>query len=145
MSSEKTNRKPVLRNILAVVFGWIAGSMVNMGLIQVGHTIYPIEDVDLSDMEALAEVMPTLTSEYFIFPFLGHAIGTLAGATFAALIAANRKMLFALVIGLLFLAGGIYVNIIIPGPTWFTVADLVLAYIPMAWLGGKLGMRLSKG
>jgi len=60
--------KPIIRNILAVIAGWIGGSVVNMGLIQIGHIILPIKGVDSSDMDALAAVMPTLGFEYFIFP-----------------------------------------------------------------------------
>jgi hypothetical protein len=129
---------PILRNILAVISGWIAGSVVNMGLIQLGHAVMPIEGVDPNNMEALAEIMPSLEFKYFIFPFLAHALGTLVGAALAGLIAVSHKMKFALGIGILFLAGGIMVNIMIPGPAWFTVADIALAYIPMAWIGGKL-------
>lgn len=135
---------PILKNILAVVLGWLTGSIVNMGLIQLGHKIMPIEGVDASDMEALAEVMPTLGYEYFIFPFLAHALGTFVGATVAGVIAANRKMTFALVIGGLFFLGGIMVSFMLPGPTWFTVVDLLFAYIPMAWFGGILALKLSK-
>jgi|SRR5690606_20770155 len=130
--------KPIIRNILAVIAGWIVGSIVNMGLIKLGYGIYPIEGVDPNDMNALAEVMPSLSFEYFIFPFLGHAIGTFAGAMVAALIAFNHKMKIALCIGVIFLAGGIIAAYLIPAPGWFIVADLLLAYIPMAWLGGKL-------
>ena len=60
---------PIIKNILAVVLGWFAGSIINMGLIQAGNTIFPIEGIDPNDMEALAAVMPTLPSEHFIFPF----------------------------------------------------------------------------
>lgn len=136
---------PILRNILAVVGGWLVGSAVNMGLVGAGHTVFPIEGLDTNDMTALAEVMPTLDYKYFIFPFLAHALGTLVGAAVAGVIAANRKMTFALVIGALFLIGGILVNYMIPGPTWFTVLDIVVAYVPMAWIGGKIALSLSPG
>ncbi len=135
---------PVLKNILAVVLGWLIGSIVNMALVFTGHSVYPIEGVDPNDIEAMAEVMPTLSSEYFLFPFLAHALGTLVGAFIAAKIAATRKMTFALVIGVIFLLGGIWVSTMIPAPTWFTATDLILAYIPMAWIGGKLGSKGSK-
>ena len=115
-----------------------------MGLIQTGHNIFPISGIDPKDMDALAEVMPTLGYEYFIFPFLAHALGTFAGAIVASLIAAKDKMKFALAIGGLFLLGGIIVNFMLPGPTWFAVADIVLAYIPMAWIGGIIGVKLSR-
>ena len=58
-------------------------------------------------MEAFAAIMPTLEFEYFIFPFLAHALGALVGATVAGLIASNQHMKFALGIGGLFLLRGI--------------------------------------
>jgi hypothetical protein len=30
----------------------------------------------------------------------------------------------------------------IPAPKWFLAVDLLLAYLPMAWLGGTLAGRL---
>lgn len=129
---------PIIKNIIAVIAGWLGGSAVNMGLIQIGHKFFPIQGIDPTDMEALAEVMPTLGFEYFIFPFLAHALGTLVGAAIAFMIAANHKMKFALGIGGLFLLGGIMVNFMLPGPIWFTIVDIVFAYIPMAWIGVKL-------
>ncbi len=136
--------KPILKNILAVILGWLGGSAINMGLILTGHKLLPITGIDPNDMEAFAAVMPTLESKYFIFPFLAHALGTLVGATIAGLIAANHKMKFSLAIGALFLIGGIVVNYMLPGPTWFAVLDILIAYIPMAWIGGKTAMRLSR-
>ncbi len=114
-----------------------------MSLIQVGYKIHPIEGIDPNDMSALAEIMPTLETGFFIFPFLGHALGTLVGAAITAMIAANHKMKFALAVGILFLIGGILVNYMLPGPTWFAVTDIALAYIPMAWIGGKIGQNLG--
>jgi hypothetical protein len=134
---------PIIRNILAVVAGWLSGSLVNMGLIQAGHKLIPIEGIDPNDMNALAAVMPTLEFEYFIFPFLAHALGTLVGAIIASLIATSHKMKFSLGIGCLFLIGGIMVNYMLPGPSWFAVTDIMIAYIPMAWIGGKIGRKIS--
>jgi len=135
---------PILRNVLAIVVGWAVGSAVNMGLIKVGHKVIPIDGVNMDDVEAMAQVMPTLDFQYFIFPFLGHAIGALIGALVAGFIAANNKMKFALAIGILFLLGGIVVNIMIKGPLWFTIVDIALAYIPMALIGGKIAQSFSK-
>jgi len=134
---------PIIKNILAVILGWVAGSIVNMGLIKAGHKLLPIEGIDPNNMEALVTVMPTLSYEYFIFPFLAHALGTLAGAIVASWMAFNNKMKFALAIGALFLIGGIMVNYMIPGPTWFAVTDIVLAYIPMAYIGAKITEKIT--
>jgi hypothetical protein len=130
---------PLLRNVLAVIVGLISGNVINMALIQLGYLVSPIEGLDPNDMEALAAVMPTLDAQYFIFPFLAHAVGTLSGAIIAAIIATGNGMKPALVIGGLFLAGGILVSFMIPAPTWFITMDIALAYIPMAWIGGKIG------
>ena len=132
---------PIVKNILAVIAGWVCGSIVNMGLVKVGHMMFPIEGVDPNDMAALAEAMPTLGFQHFIFPFLAHALGTLVGAAVCARIAVSHKMKFALGIGVLFLLGGIMVNTMLPAPTWFIASDLLLAYLPMAWLGGKIAAR----
>lgn len=134
-----------LKNILALVTGWVAGSLVNMGLIKAGHIVTPIEGIDPNDMDALAAVMPTLDFKYFVFPFLAHAAGTFAGALVAGLLAASHKMKISLGIGFLFLLGGIMMVYMLPGPVWFAITDLAVAYIPMAWLGGKLALQWSKG
>ncbi len=129
---------PIVKNILAVVAGWLIGSIVNFGLIMLGHTLMPIPGVNPMDMDALAAVMPDLESKYFIFPFLAHALGTLVGAAVATKIAANRKFVFAMLIGTIFFVGGIMVSMDIPAPGWFIALDLIVAYIPMAWIGYKL-------
>jgi len=135
---------PIIKNILAVITGWLGGSVINMGLIQTGHKLIPIEGIDPNDMSALAAIMPTLEFEYFIFPFLAHALGTLVGAAIAGLIAVSHKMKFSLSIGGLFLLGGIMMNYMLPGPTWFAITDIAFAYIPMAWIGGKIAKKISK-
>jgi hypothetical protein len=30
----------------------------------------------------------------------------------------------------------------LPGPTWFAAVDILLAYSPMAYLGGKIAEKL---
>src|SRR5690606_38881014 len=115
---------PIFRNVLAVIAGWLIGGAVNMGIILMGHGILPIEGVEPNDVEALAEAMPGLGAEYFIFPFLAHALGTLIGAIAAGFVAATHKIIMALVIGVLFMAGGITACDTIPAPEWVIATDL---------------------
>lgn len=129
---------PIIKNILAVIAGWIGGSVVNGVLVMIGSTVFPIQDVDTNDMEAMAAVMPTLSAEYFVFPFLAHALGTLVGAMIAYKIAAHNKFKMAMIVGVIFLIGGIAVNYLITGPVWFTALDILVAYIPMAWMGSRI-------
>lgn len=135
---------PILKNIIAVILGLVLGSVVNMGLIMIsGSVIPPPEGADVTTMEGLVESMHKFQPKHFIFPFLAHALGTLVGAFVATFIAANRKMKFALAIGVFFLIGGIVNVYLLPSPTWFAIVDLVGAYIPMAFIGGKIGKKIT--
>lgn len=130
---------PILRNILAVIAGIVVGSVVNYGIIGIsGSIIPPPEGADLSTTEGLIEAIPLMQIKHFIFPFLAHALGTFVGALVAGLLAATHKMKLALLIGVVFLIGGITMVFMVPSPTWFTIVDLVFAYIPMAFIAGKL-------
>jgi hypothetical protein len=133
----------ILKNVLAVIMGWLGGSLVNIGLIVLGHKVFPIAGVDLNDMDSFAALMPKLDPMYFVFPFLAHALGTIVGALLAGRIATTHKMKFSMAIGGLFLVGGMMINFMLPGPTWFAVVDILLAYIPMAWIGGKLAQKYT--
>lgn len=133
---------PILRNILTVILGIVIGSIVNMSLIVIsGSIIPPPEGADVTTAEGLKKSLHLFEPKHFIFPFLAHALGTFAGALVAAFVAANRKMTFALVISVLFLAGGIANAFLLPGPIWFDVLDIVVAYLPMGYLAGKIGGR----
>ncbi len=130
---------PILRNILAVIVGIVVGGIVNSALVNIGPLVIPLpEGADVSSMEAIANSMKLFTPVNFLFPFLAHAVGTLVGAFLAAKIAVSHKMKLAIGIGFLFLLGGITAAAMLGGPVWFIVVDLVLAYIPMGFLGGKL-------
>ena len=126
---------PIVRNILAVIAGVIFGSVVNMGIIMIsGSVIPPPDGADVTTVEGLKQSLQLFGPQHFIMPFLAHAMGTFAGALLASLIAVNHKMYFALGIGVFFLAGGITNTFMLPSPIWFTVLDLLVAYIPMGYL-----------
>lgn len=130
---------PIIKNILAVIAGLLVGSIVNMGIIMISSSIIPPPDgADVTTMEGLKSSMHLFQPKNFILPFLAHALGTFAGACITAIIAVNHKMKFALGIGCFFLIGGIANTVMLPSPVWFTVLDLVGAYIPMAYFAGKL-------
>lgn len=133
---------PILKNVLAVVAGVIIGSMVNMGIIMIsGSIIPPPEGGDITTMEGLKSTMHLFEPKHFIFPFLAHALGTLVGAFVAAIIAAGKKMLMALLVGLFFLIGGTVNIAMLGGPMWFTALDIIVAYMPMGYLGYVLAKR----
>lgn len=134
----------LLRVLFAIVLGLVVGSVVNMALITVsGKVIAPPVGADVATMEGLKASMHLFEPKHFLFPFLAHALGALAGAFVAALLAPNRSLVPPMVVGALFLAGGIANVIMLPSPMWFTLVDLFLAYLPTAWLGSKLAARVQ--
>lgn len=129
----------MVRNILAVIIGILAGGVVNMGIITLGPMVIPSPPgVDMSTMEGIAAAMPLMEAKHFLVPFLAHALGSFVGALVAALIAVSHKMGIALGIGAFTMLGGIYMAYILPAPLWFEAVDLIFAYIPTAWIAGKL-------
>lgn len=139
--------KTAVRNVLAVLAGVVIGSLVNTGLVNIGPLVVPLpEGADVSSMESLRASMNLFTPVNFIFPLLAHALGTLAGAFVAAKFAASHSMQFAIGIGVLFLAGGIAAVYMLGGPLWFILADILVAYIPMGYLGAFFaGATRSRG
>ena len=136
----------LLRNVLAVLAGVVIGGAVNMALITLGPAIIPPPaGVDMSNAESLSRAMPLFEPRHFIMPFLAHALGTLAGALAGYLIAASHRAHMAYVIGAVFLCGGVAASFMIPAPTWFIALDLLVAYLPMAWLAIQIGTRMRQG
>ncbi len=131
--------KLIARNVLAVVLGIVIGSVVNMGIINVGSAVVPLPDgADVSTMEKLRESMKLFKPINFLVPFAAHALGTLVGAFVAAKLASGDPMRFAIGISCFFLLGGVTAVLMAGAPLWFNVTDLLLAYVPMGYLGGFL-------
>lgn len=136
--------KPIILNSMAIIGGLILGSIVNMALISLGGVLVPPPaGVDTSSMEALTEAMAQYEPKHFLFPFLAHALGTFVGALFAATVAATHKLSMALIIGVVFLAGGTYMVFLLPSPLWFNALDLLFAYIPMSLIAYKLLTKIT--
>ena len=100
---------PIVKNLLAIVAGVVVGSFVNMGIILLSDGLVELPPgVDPSDMESIKANIHLYEPKHFIFPFLAHALGTLAGAYIAARLAATHKLRIALGIGAFFLLGDFF-------------------------------------
>ncbi len=133
-----------IKSVLAVVAGFLVGSVINGGIVAFGPVLIPPPPgVDMSTMESLAETIHLMGPINFLVPFMAHALGTLAGASVACAIETRRRKMIAIITGCLFLMGGIAASVMIPAPLWFIAVDLLLAYIPMAWLGLEISHRIK--
>lgn len=135
-----------LRNALALFGGIALGGAVNMALITLSPSIIaPPAGVNVNDAASLSASMHLFEPRHFLMPFLAHALGTLTGSLAAYLIAATYKAPMAYVVGVVFLCGGVAASFMLPAPGWFIALDLVAAYLPMAWVGIQVGVRVTRG
>jgi hypothetical protein len=129
---------PVLRNVLAVLVGVSVCLFLNDLLLgRMMALIATPEGFDPTKVDTYHLLQPI----HYLSPFVAHALPSVVGGLIAALLAAHRSRSMALVVGGLHLLGGIAAAFMIPAPAWFIAADLVLAYLPMAWLGWRLSRR----
>ena len=135
--------KTVLRNVIAAIAGILLGGVVNMALVYAGGALMPPPaGVNVSDPARIDAHLGEYSVPQLLAPFVAHAVGTLVGAAMAARLAASRPLVPALAVGGMFLLGGIAAVRMMPStPAWFAVLDLVVAYVPMALLGARIGAR----
>lgn len=128
----------------AVMAGAVVGGLVNMGLIIAGSKLLPPPPgVDVNDVASIDAHIAEYSVAQLLAPFVAHALGTLAGAFVAALVAPRSRLRVALAVGLLFQVGGIMAVSMIPSaPLWYDALDLVVAYMPMALLGARTASSL---
>lgn len=130
----------VVRNVLAIVAGIVIGGAINGILIALSPLLIPPPaGVDVNNPESLSKGIHLFEPRHFVMPFLAHALGTLGGAFAAYLIAGSYKRQIAYAIGVVFLCGGVAASFMIPAPGWYIALDLLLAYLPMAWLAVWIG------
>ena len=135
--------KAIIRNVLAVIVSLLLGGIANMALIKLSpHVIPPPAGVNVEDLESLKHSMHLFQPKHFIFSFAAHAAGSFVAAFLAALMVTGHRMKFAVGIGAFSLLGGIAACLMIPAPVWFMALDLIVAYIPMGWLGGRLALKI---
>lgn len=96
----------------------------------------------MSSVEGMTAGMHLLGPLNFIAPFLAHSLGTFAGALVAYFVA-DSKTVAVYFVGVVYLLGGIAASAMIPAPLWFIALDLIVAYLPMAWLALKLGSSMQ--
>jgi hypothetical protein len=130
-----------LRNALALIVGIILAFALNSALINLLSGFIGIESDPSMTLEQAKAMVSNMEPRQFSVPFLAHAFGTFGGAYVAARLSKTQSMVLAITVGVFHLAGGVANVVVIPHPILFVVLDLVIAYIPVAWIAGKLGDR----
>lgn len=136
----------IVRIILAVVLGILATSIV-VGLVQqLGHYLYPLpEGADPNNPEAIKEYVENAPFMAIFFVILSYAAAAFVGGFVATFIAGDRKKIYAICIGILFLATSIYMMTIIPSPIWFWILGILSWSLVLAgWKMATITIKNNK-
>lgn len=128
----------MLKGILPI-FGGMATAMVVIFLMEaISHMLYPLpKGFDFKNKEAVIEMVNNMPLGAFACLLIGYAFGSFSGGLVAAMLASEKRLRSALIVGSVVMLGGIMNIIMIPHPLWFAIATF-FAYIPFAYLGGYI-------
>lgn len=131
----------MLRNILAVVAGVIAGMAFNMAIIQLNSTVlFPMpEGLDMQDTEAFNAYLATLPAAAFLVTIVAHLGQAVVAAFIAARFCETKPLTLAMIVGFFSLVGGIAALQMFDGPSWMA-AELPF-YLALPWLIGTLEVK----
>ena len=126
-----------MRTFLAVLAGFVSGSLVVTVSEWLSHRLYPLPPLDFNDPVALRAAIATLPLAALILVVAGWTIGTFVGASAGVAVARPpRKTLVAWLVGLTFLAATALNLAMIPHPMWMTVAGPA-GVVAAAWLASR--------
>lgn len=129
------------RIIGGIFTGLLAGSLIQLGLEALGHSIFPpplaVMQGDMDAFKAYIEVAPL---RVLLLPLLALLISNLCAGLLSTLIS-HVNYIAALVIGVLFTIGSITNIILIPHPLWMAIAYVMIP-VPCTMLGSWLILRL---
>jgi hypothetical protein len=127
----------VLRNIAAVIAGLVVGMIVNLALIQLNTVFFPLPDgVDMTNTAQMRDVIQGMPAAAWILVIAAHLGQAFVGGWVAARLGASRRMMLAIIVGLLSLAGGIANALMLSAPLWTWIE--MPFYPVVAWLAGRM-------
>jgi hypothetical protein len=115
----------MLRKISAVFLGLLV-SVLTVTLVEwISHQVYPLPpDLDFKDPEKVRSYVSSLPLGAFLAILLGWFMGTLAGGLAACRVASDKPVVFASIVGAVMMAATVANLIMIPHPTWFSIAGI---------------------
>jgi hypothetical protein len=134
----------ILRSIGAVIAGFVAASIVMMIVESInGRVLYPglakaAEGV--TDREAIRAIFAGAPIGSLLVVIAGWALGSVVGGWLTARVAGRSGATHGLVLGALLTCAGVANNLLLPPPTWFWVASLIVL-LPCTWFGATLAAR----
>ena len=128
----------MIRNILAVVIGVVAGWIVFTVIQAVLPFIFPpTVYLDLNSQAAIEAYMASITPAMFAVVLAGYAIGSFIAGLLIGKVAESKGNVIPLVVGGFFMIGWILNLIMLPHPKWVAIVGFFM-FIPFTVLGKNL-------
>jgi hypothetical protein len=131
----------VMRNVLAVIVGFVAATAVMMVVESInGQVLYPElgkKAAGVTDIAVIKEIMASAPVGALLVVLIGWVIGSIAGAFLAILISRSKTYMPAIVLGVLLTLAGVANNLMLPPPVWFWIATFA-AFLPSTFVGARL-------
>lgn len=119
----------MLRLVLGVMAGLLAGVVVTAAVESMGHMLFPPPaGTNLTDPAAVRGIMAQLPLQAKVFVLIAWFLGVLAGASTAALVAGRRALAGRITAGI-FAAFVAWTLVSIPHPAWMVVGALVAVVV----------------
>jgi len=131
----------MIRSAVAVVTGFLVANLVMVMVVSLNSLLYPeiVKAVESNDPQALgAAVAAPGATGALVVVLAAWVLGSFAGGAVAARIGSHVPFVHALVVGAVFMSGGIANNLAYPPPPWFWAATL-FAFLPAAYAGARWG------
>ena len=124
----------MIRNVLAAVAG-VATAVITVMIFQfVSHTVFPPPaGMDMSDPAVVNNMIAAAPPLALGIVVAGYIFATFDGAFVAALIGNWHAGIYAILVGVLMLAGTLYTITTYSHPTWFSLSA-IFGIIIAAWL-----------
>ncbi|MDQ0782282.1 hypothetical protein [Chryseobacterium sp. W4I1] len=133
----------MVRRILAVPAGLIAGVICITIVEKIGHEWYPPPSAAGSgDMGAMKEYVASAPFMALFFVIIGYIFAAVVSGFTASKVANNGKHTSAAVCGVIFLFMTVYMMFSLPTPIWFWILGILVWGLVFA--GSKLALKMKK-
>lgn len=132
-----------IRNLIAVFIG----ILVSITIIIIGealvHVLSPLpSEVNMNDPESFKLFIANAPLSLHLIILGNYALACFVGGLISSVIALDKKMNRAMSLGGIFMGVGMFSLISLSHPLWVVISS-VFIFLPFAYLGGMIGLRIS--
>jgi hypothetical protein len=133
-----------MKYLISILIGLISGIVTLFLMMYFALLLFPLPKfIDIQNKESLAQNMDQIPQINFIIILLGFALGSLVAGFVSVKVKTLNSRIPVIIIGLLFTFAVFVNSIYVPQPIWMVIGSSMI-FIPMVYLGGRLGIGSKK-